>query len=490
MLALGLTLVVLGTLGVFLRLIHAIWPAVVGRWRILLVEVLVILAWVLGGRGVASLRERGARAAWIAVDANAAAPPATQPGSPNAAGAELVRLASTLGLKVGKPGTAAAAPRDPATEAALSTLGAYLDAVQRQPDDRPRAAPTELSAWLLVQDQGARTLEQQLVARGRIDWGVRAADGALGYSTLELVTLHGVLTAGALDRMRAGDAAAASSALEAASALAASLRERLDTPSRLVALMLDRRLLGALRMLDPVAPGWEKRLDEIEAHSQPPGVLPREMLELLAEVRAPASTLRGLILELDPSPLLRGSERPPVNRALLWLSGGAVPLEDLALAVDVEKKRIATPFYRYVQGPLERPYVGLVAADYALVQAQNYAAAAKADACAPGRLAPAAEIAPWSPIVETDEPAPLRLVRSSAVLHAELELTRLVARARTLRLSSPGRAWPAELPGTSSKACAPRRFVTRVDAGRAEIRLAPNAFAEGEATVAFRMEAR
>ena len=138
MLALGLTLVVLGTLGVFLRLIHAIWPAAVGRWRILLVEVLVILAWVLGGRGVASLRERGARAAWIAVDANAAAPPPTQPGSPNAAGAELVRLASTLGLKVGKPGTAAAAPRDPATEAALSTLGAYLDAVQRQPDDRPR----------------------------------------------------------------------------------------------------------------------------------------------------------------------------------------------------------------------------------------------------------------------------------------------------------------------------------------------------------------
>ena len=86
--------------------------------------------------------------------------------------------------------------------------------------------------------------------------------------------------------------------------------------------------------------------------------------------------------------------------------------------------------------------MGLVAADYALVQAQNYAAAAKADACAPGRLAPAAEIAPWSPIVETDEPAPLRLVRSSAVLHAELELTRLVARARTLRLSSPGARGP------------------------------------------------
>jgi hypothetical protein len=284
--------------------------------------------------------------------------------------------------------------------------------------------------------------------------------------------------------------ASASSALEAAGALAASLRDRLDTPSRLVALMLDRRVLGALRMLDPVPPGWEKRLDEIEAHTQPEGVLPREMLELLSEVREPSCTLRGLILELDPSPLASGSERPPLNRALVWLSGGAVPIEDLAVAVDVEKKRIATPFYRYLQGPLERPYVGLVAADYALVQAQNAAAAAKVDACAPSPLAPAAQIAPWSPIVETDEPAPLRLARSSAVLRAELELTRLVARARTLRLQSPGRAWPAELPETSSKACAPRHFVTRVDAGRAEIRLAPNAFAEGEATVAFRMEAR
>jgi len=488
MLALGLTLVVLGTLGVFLRGIHAIWPAAMGRWRILLVEVVVILAWVLGGRAVASLRERSARAAWIAVDPNASAA-LPQPRAPNAGGAELVRLASTLGLQVGTPGAAATAPRDPATEAALGALGAYLDSVVRQADDRPQAAPTELRAWLLVQDAAARTLEHQLVARGPVDWGTRAADGALGYSPLELVKLHGVLTAGALDRMRAGDAVSASSALEAAGALAASLRGRLDTPSRLVALMLDRRLLGALRMLDPVPPGWEQRLDEIEAHTQPAGVLPREMLELLAEVREPSCTLRGLVLQLDPSPLLGGAERPALNRALVWLGGGPVPLEDLALAVDAEKKRIATPFYRYVQGPLERPYVGLVAADYALVQARNAAAAAGADVCAPSALAPAAAIAPWSPIVEKDA-APLRLARMSAVLRAELELTRLVARARTLRAQAPQHGWPSDLPGTSSKACAPRRFGVQLDAGRAELRLVPNAFTEGEATVAFRMEAR
>ena len=77
--------------------------------------------------------------------------------------------------------------------------------------------------------------------------------------------------------------------------------------------MLDRRLLGALRMLDPVARVGEAARRDRSA--QPAGGrAPREMLELLAEVRAPASTLRGLILELDPSPLLRGSERPPVNR--------------------------------------------------------------------------------------------------------------------------------------------------------------------------------
>jgi hypothetical protein len=489
MLALGLTLVVLGTLGVFLRGIHAVWPAALGRWRILLVEVLVILAWVLGGRAVASLRERSARAAWIAVDPNAAAPAPQLPKAPNAAGAEVVRLASTLGLHVGRPGAAADAPRDPATEAALGTLGSYLDSVVRRADDRPQAAATELRAWLLVQDAAARALERQVVGRGPIEWGARAVDGALGYSPLELLKLHGVLTAGALDRMRAGDAVSASAALEAAGALAAPLRDRLDTPSRLVALILDRRLLGALRMLDPVPPGWEQRLDEIEAHTQPAGVLPREMLELLAEVREPSCTLRGLVLQLDPSPLLGGAERPALNRALVWLGGGAVPLEDLALAVDAEKKRIGTPFYRYVQGPLERPYVGLVAADYALVQARNAAAAATADVCAPSAPAPAAQLAAWSPIVEKDA-APLRLARMSAVLRAELELTRLVARARTLRAQAPAHGWPAELPGTGSKACAPRRFGVQLDAGRAELRLAPSAFAEGEATVAFRMEAR
>src|SRR5262249_51888285 len=247
-----------------------------------------------------------------------------------------------------------------------------------------------------------------------------------------------------------------------------------------VALTLDRWLLGALRMLDPVPPGWEQRLDEIEAHTQPAGVLPREMLELLAEVREPSCTLRGLVLELDPSPLIGASERPALNRSLVWLGGGAVPLEDLALAVETEKRRIGTPFYRYVQGPLERPYVGLVAADYALVQAQNAAAVSKADACAPSALAPAAEIAPWSPIVETD-PAPLRLARVSAVLRAELELTRLVARARTLRAQSPGHGGPAELPGTSSRACAPRSFGGQRDTSRPELRLGPHAFPPGQA---------
>src|SRR5262252_2035578 len=126
MLALGLTLVVLGTLGVFLRGIHAIWPAALGRWRILLVEALVILAWVLGGRAVASLREGSARAAWIAVDPNAVAPAPQLPSAPNAAGAELVRRASALGLHVGRPGAAAAPARDPATEAALDSLASYL----------------------------------------------------------------------------------------------------------------------------------------------------------------------------------------------------------------------------------------------------------------------------------------------------------------------------------------------------------------------------
>ena len=318
-----------------------------------------------------------------------------------------------------------------------------------------------------------------------------ADDDTLPYAPVGLLKLDGVLLAGALERMRAGDIAGASSALEAASALAASLRDRSDTPSRLVAVGLDRRLLGALRLVDPVPPGWERRLDEIEDHTRPAGALPGEMRELMAQVRKPRTTLRGLLLEMDLGPLLHESGRPRWSQLFLALDGGPVPIEGVADAVAAERQRTATGLYRYAQGPLETPYMRFVAADYATVQAQTAAQVAAGDSCGPKRIEPQSRFASWSPLAEPDEPLIPSLARSAAVLRVELELTRLVVRDRTLRAQSARKEWPGELPGAdASRACAGRRFVANVEAGRAEIRLEPKAFGEDEATASFRMGAQ
>jgi len=489
MLTLGLALVVLGLFGLVLRGVRRLRPGTLTRPRIVLLQLALVAAWVFGGNLLGELRERSVRDAWRAVGDEVSASAKTQDEAPNRASVELAKLASTLGMRIG-PRSATAAASDPLADVGLAALGPYLDGSFKRSDDRVERAPVELRAWLLLQDAPARAVEEHLRAAGRVEWGPRGKDEALPYSPSELTRLHAVLTASALERMRAGDPAGASSSLEAAAALAASLRGRGETLSRVVAAGLDRRLLGALRLLDPVPAAWQQRLDAIEAETRPAGALAGESLELLEHVRRPDTTLRGLLLEMDVGPPLGEGRRSWLGERLLSLCGLGVPLEQLASAIDLEQQQTQTSFFRYVQGPLERPYMRLAAADYTLVQARTASAVAAGDSCGPAPLPAPSQVAPWSALAETGEPLVPRLARTSAILRAELELTRLVARSRALRAQSRPLAWPRELPGAASQACPGRRFVAQLSEGQAEIRLEPAAFSEQEATVSFRMLGR
>lgn len=488
MLTLAVALVVLGILGLFLWVVRRVWPAAMPWRRILFVEVALLAVWLLGGNALAHWREKQAERAWAALDPKAAVVPWARGGRPNPAGIELVELASGLGINLGRTPSPDAAQPDPASQAALSRLGPFIQGVARQADDTLPSSPVEVGAWLILHDAETRALEKHLLERGPIDWGALDDEEALSYSPRDMLRLHSVLVAGALERLRTGDSAGASTALQAASALTASLRDRPDTVSRMQALVEDRRLLGALRFLDPVPPGWERRLDGIEEHTRPLGALARETLALVAETRKPFTTLRGLILEMDP--LLREGPRPWFSRAWLALSGGPAPLESLWEEAAAERRRTRTPFHRYVQGPLEEPYLRLVVADHALVQAQIVSGNLAQDPCGPKPAEPAARPASWSPLVQAGDPFVPGLARSAAVLRVELELTRLVQRARFLRAASPKHEWPAELPGTDSRACAGRRFLARVDEGQEEIRIEPRPFGDDEAAVSFRMAGR
>jgi hypothetical protein len=490
MLTLGLALVVLGLFGLVLRGVRRVRPDSITRPRIFLLQVALVAAWVFGGNLLAEIWERSAHDAWRAVDPAAVAAAKTRDSAPNPAGLELVKLAALLGIRIGPPDGAKAPGPDPLGEVGLAGLFAYLDGAFKQPDDRLGRAPAELRAWLVLQDVPARAVEKHLLAAGRVEWGSRGTDDALPYSPPELTRLHAVLTAGALERMRAGDLSGASSALEAAAALAASLRERSETLSRLVAVTLDRRLLGALRLLDPIPAGWSQKLAEIEAQTRPAGALAGETLELLAHVRRPDTTLRGLILEMDVGPPLGESHRSWLSERILSLCGLGVPVERLAEAIASEKQQTQTSFFRFVQGPLERPYMRLAVADYATVQVRTASAVANGDSCGPMPLAASEQVASWSALAETGEPFVPRLGRTAAILRAELELTRIVERARTLRAQSRRLAWPKDLPGADSQACPGRRFVAQLVDGQAEIRLEPEAFANHEATVSFRMLGR
>ncbi len=493
MLTLGLAFLVLGIIGLALGAVRRVWPAAMPWRRILLVELGVLAAWLVGGNVLATWREGQAERAWAATLPKAVPPVQATSVGPNAAGLELVKLASGMGIHLGRArGQAAASPGpDPASQSGMAKLSSFVDSTSRQMDDVLTAAPTELLAWLILEDEASRAVEKHLLEGGPIDWGGPADDDGVAYSPFQTMKLHAVVVTTALERMRAGDPAGAATALQAASTLTASLRDRPDTFGRLLALSQDRRLLGALRILDPVSPGWESLVDEIDDHTRPLGALSSETLELLAEARKPFTTIRGLIFEMDAAAPIGEGPRRWLSGLWLTLSGGHVPLEGRVDEAAAERRRTSTPFHRYVQGPLEKPYLRLVVADHAMAQAQDATAAGGSDACGLEPPQPAARRAPWSLFGETASSFIPRLARSTAALRVELELTRLVLRARSLRALSPKREWPAQLPGAAdSRACPGRRFVSVVEAGHAQIRLEPNGFGEKEATVSFRMAGR
>jgi hypothetical protein len=215
---------------------------------------------------------------------------------------------------------------------------------------------------------------------------------------------------------------------------------------------------------------------------------------LLDDARGPRTTLRGLFLETNwvlKAPYGKGSLGDVL---FLLLTGGRVPAEELSAAIEVERERAMGAFYRLLQGPLEKPYLRLCAADYALATQRAYAQAAEQDACQdPAEGTTGAKdpgLAPWS-FVASDLDFRRRLRVSLAKLQVETELTRLVLQAREGREGTGGRAWPSDLEGLASRACPGRRWTYTIgDDGSASLRLEPNAFGQKGVPERFRMSGR
>jgi hypothetical protein len=437
------------------------------RWRLLTwLPPLALLGWLLGGSLLASLSSSRAERA-IRSLAGAALPASTAPASGSSAPArELAALASRF-------------------EVMRGTLARFVTDVERRTDDSRQAPPEALRAWLVTRREDVRAAEERLLGAAAVDWGsAQRDDDRLPFSAAALGTLHDALLATALERADAGEPGVGTD-LDAADRLAGSLRARPETAARVRALELDRRRLAVLRQLAAAGGGWEASLDALGERTRPLGALPGELLDVLRGAPLQFATLRGLLLHARIEADLRGDAPRRFSLAGLFLRlGAAAPSEPDIEALLAERRKPGTLLYRFVLGPLERPYVRLVAADYATALARAAAVAPGHDACASGaRLATPQPLAWWSPLRQERLDLPGWVRRREAAFRVELELTRLVLRTRGAGSEGGGLA-RAE---AGSAACPGSRWVHEARPDGTWIRLEPNGFAGAEATGSFRL---
>ncbi len=452
---------------------------------ILLVQAGLLVLAVGGGNLAAAWRESQAAAAWRAAGQPLESVVARYPKTAtNPAGLELERLAAEVGIAIS--GRESSGLRGPAFHARVKdAIGAYVTRATSRSEGRPDAPPLEVRAWLAMCDPGLRAVAKHLRESEPIVW---ESDPLAWQSAprFGLIDLHAALIAAALAELHQ-DPAGSESLVESAWRVTASLRDQPNTAARLNALAQDRRTLGALRASRTASSEWPARLRDLGAPDSVLGAQSVVALSFLEDARGPRTTVRGAFLETN-EPLAMLGEKGPGRLGSLFLaaSGGAVRSNSLMEAVDAERARAREASYRWLQGPIEKPYLRLCAADYATALAAECARTlANADRCAAvpetGPRGQTLRLAPWN-IVGDGAISLDRLARRSAVLGVEAELTALVLEARA---GAEGGSPP------ESRVCAGRRWVVeRRPAGDTAIHLDNNPFADREATVAYRLEER
>ncbi len=470
-------------------------PATLSLPGILLVQVGLLLTCLVGGNLAASWRERQVEQAWAGMGHSLQALPKKYPQAPtNAAGVETARLAAALGIIVGRDADEGGLRGKASHDLVRAAISAYVFGETSRSTGPVAAPPLEVRAWLAMSGPRLDALDQQLRSGGPIVWETDI-DAWRAFPLAGPRDIHLVLMADALEAMSAAKPARASSRLEAAWRLTASLREGSSTSARLHAAMQDQHWLGALRAGAPASEEVLAHLVALTDYDRPLGALAIEARSFLEDARGPRNTLRGMFLETGwaGSLLERRAHRLP-SALFVVLSGGGVPMETAYKAIEAERARAAASrFFRWVQGPLERPYLRLCAADYArAVQAEYAKALAARDRCVPvperdDEQDANARLATWS-LIGDDSLAVDRVAHAAAVLGSEVELTRHVLRARALRSADPEHRWPGQLPGLDSAVCRGRQWTYAVTPdGSASVRLAENPFDEREATVEYRM---
>lgn len=449
-------------------------------WHHVLLVPAVLVFWLVVGNALAWLWERRALAELSAPD-----PPVAV--ETNDVGREIIRLAAGLGIEVWEPPGEVSPQARARIDEVRHAIGAFVFEQTASTEDRIVEPSPDVADWLSSAAAELDAIENALRAGEPVVF--RTAPGEWRVAPLlGLRDLHSALLGSALKQLAEGRSAAAFRRLEGAWRLGASLRQRPETYARFAAISTGRDLAGVLRVAGPADEEWERRLDVIANDPRPLESLRADSRDLIDDVRKMATTARGRYLEMSWSRTLVDGAEPAYGRLFLTLTGGYVDPEGTLDSVEAERARASSAFFRFVQGPLERPYLRLCAADYAGAHSKALAEAERRSVCDGEPSDPTRPRLRFWNLIDDDLTFAYRMSRTVAAFRTDLELTLLVLRARSLREANGGSAWPETLAGLASRSCAGRDWSYTVGSeGTASLRLNPTPFAEREATTTYRL---
>jgi hypothetical protein len=430
-------------------------PALVPRRQRLIVQATLLGLWMIGGNLLASYRQHQMEQTWTRMLGSLDVRERFPKRDTSEAGRRLAELGAPLGFEMpGLGGLVSEAARSLAQQVQPAIANFVVD-VSRRPHDEIGRTPTEIRAFLAIHGGEIEAIERHLIANaGRLEWEWNL-QAVYTPSFLGVRHLHALLLAAALDDLRSRHVEPALETLESAWHLTASCRSRPDLIGPLVAMSQDERLMGVLRMVPgPVSSLWIERLRSLDYR--------RTLLD----------SLRVASFGEQESALHQRATLRFVRAANLF--GDVSDYEDYRRLLDAELAWAGTRFFRYVQGPLERPFMRLCAAERSRITLRNVEALETEDGCGSDFLSrETPDLEPQSVcrfLYGGESLSYTRLWRSAAGLRIQAELTEWVLKARAARAGAGHDAWPAELEGPAG-ACREGRFLYRVlENGEASLR--------------------
>jgi hypothetical protein len=427
------------------------------RWLagLLVVLVVVVVLWVVGGGLAASFQERAVEKSWAGMGMPLEDfPQRFPPTSLSPAATTIAEAAARMGIALSSVATAPQpSPPDSKALEALKLTSLVEDSLKKT-DDALEALPQAAAELLAAHAAEVEAIRSAALSGQPIEWEsdisklyAAPVPRVLGHRQVEAL-----LVLDALEKTRTADAPGALRSLRAAWEMNRTFRDRPELLFQLTAITVDQRLLlPALRRLPAPAAEWPAKIREHDYRR---------------------SFLTSMQIE-----------------GWLPMALGRRDASLMAVMKDGQVDAMETAYQRWVQAPIERPYLRLSAANYSDVIRRVVASLAKTDPCSQEARTIGETAATWVPrwnvLGSVAMPNFSRLWLQVGREGLAAELTLKVLEARAARAASPQGTWPAELPSLRSTVCPAVTWSYKVAPEGATLAANPDPFKEPALPLSF-----